>query len=258
MEFPYYFRVGSLNLHPHFVLEALAYAIGFRVYLGLRERWGDPVGSRVRWWVIAATAAGAAVGSKVLFWFEDPGLTLTYWSNPLYLMGGKTIVGGLIGGLMAVEWAKRRLGVTKSTGDLFALPLCMGIAIGRIGCFLTGLADKTYGTTTALPWSVDFGDGVSRHPTQVYEIVFVLLLGIVLWRRSHQPHQNGDLFKFFMVGYMGFRLLVDFLKPGVALMGMTSLQWACLLMLFYYSRDLPRLFPASLGGARGFAGEKGV
>jgi phosphatidylglycerol:prolipoprotein diacylglycerol transferase len=74
-------------------------------------------------------------------------------------MGGKMIVGALMGGLLAVEWAKRRLGVTVRTGDLFALPLCAGIAIGRVGCFLTGLEDHTVGAHTTLPWGVDVGDG---------------------------------------------------------------------------------------------------
>ncbi len=50
-------------------------------------------------------------------------------------------MGGLAGGLIAVELVKKRFGVTAGTGDLFAIPLAVGIAIGRIGCFLTGLPD---------------------------------------------------------------------------------------------------------------------
>ena len=85
-------------------------------------------------------------------------------------MGGKTIVGALIFGLISVELMKRYIGVRQSTGDLYAIPLALGIAIGRIGCFLTGLSDNTYGTPTTLPWAVNFGDGIPRHPTQLYEI----------------------------------------------------------------------------------------
>src|SRR5260221_11390397 len=73
-------------------------------------------------------------------------------------MSGKTIVGALIGGLIAVELAKHILGIKQRTGDLFAVPLCLGIAIGRIGCFLTGLEDHTSGVATSLPWGVNFGD----------------------------------------------------------------------------------------------------
>ena len=66
-------------------------------------------------------------------------------------MGGKTIVGALIFGLISVELIKRYIGLRQSTGDLYAIPLALGIAIGRIGCFLTGLSDNTYGTPTNLP-----------------------------------------------------------------------------------------------------------
>ncbi len=77
-------------------------------------------------------------------------------------MGGKTIVGALIFGLISVELMKRYIGVRQSTGDLYAIPLALGIAIGRIGCFLTGLSDNTYGTPTTLPWAINFGDGIPR------------------------------------------------------------------------------------------------
>ena len=244
MQFPVYLRLGPLSLHPHWVFECLAYAIAFRVYLGLRQRYGDPVSSGDRWWVIAAAAAGAALGSKFWYWLEDPLKTLHNWHNPFYLMAGKTIVGGLIGGLIAVEWTKRRIGVHKSTGDLFAIPLALGISVGRVGCFLSGLADNTYGNPTTLPWGVNFGDGVPRHPTQLYEIVFLLLLSVTLWQLMRSPHGNGNIFKLFVATYAGWRLLIDFVKPRVAVAGLSSLQWSCLLLLLYcaygFSRDYIR------------------
>jgi prolipoprotein diacylglyceryltransferase len=49
------------------------------------------------------------------------------------------------------------------------LPLAIGIAVGRLGCFFAGLDDFTYGTPTTLPWGHDFGDGIARHPVQLYE-----------------------------------------------------------------------------------------
>ena len=71
---------------------------------------------------------------------------------------------------------KRYIGLRTSTGDLYSIPLALGIAIGRIGCFLTGLSDNTYGIPTSLPWAINFGDGIPRHPTQLYEILFLLCL----------------------------------------------------------------------------------
>jgi phosphatidylglycerol---prolipoprotein diacylglyceryl transferase len=239
--FPFYFRLGSLQIHPHWVFESLAYFIGFRCYLRLRKTSGDHLDNSHRLWIVAAAIVGAALGSKLLYWLENPLLTLENWNNPFYLMAGKTIVGGLLGGLLAVEWCKQRLGIVRRTGDLFALPLAVAIAIGRIGCFLSGLADETFGNPTRLPWGIDFGDGLQRHPTQLYEVSFLLLLALWLYRLAGGPHREGDLFKSFMVGYFGFRLLVDFIKPGVPFAGLTTIQWACLATLLYYARDLPFL-----------------
>ncbi len=175
---------------------------------------------------MAAAVAGAAVGSKLLYWLEDPAATLAHWNDPIFLFEGKTIVGALLGGTIAVEWIKRRHGISRRTGDLFAVPLALGIAVGRIGCFLSGLGDQTYGIATALPWGVDFGDGIARHPVQLYESAFALLLagGLVLARRRGLA--EGAEFRLFLIAYLGFRLAVDFLKPGVFLLGLTSIQWS--------------------------------
>jgi phosphatidylglycerol---prolipoprotein diacylglyceryl transferase len=253
MNFPVYIPIGSLKIHPHLAFETAAYVIAFRIYLTLRKRAGDALDDGNRWWIIAAAAMGAMVGSKSLYWFEDPALTLAHWREIAFLMSGKTIVGALIGALVAVELAKQILGITRRTGDLFAVPLCVGIAIGRIGCFLTGLEDHTAGTATSLPWGVNFGDGIHRHPTQLYEVLFALALGGYLWRRMHRPVFPGDIFKMFMVAYFAFRLACDFLKPGVReFLGMSSIQLACVAMLLYYSPDwlrwlnpYPRFMPAA-------------
>jgi phosphatidylglycerol---prolipoprotein diacylglyceryl transferase len=240
MTFPVYIPLGPWQLHPHFVFESLAYFLGFRVYLWQRRRHGDAIDTGTRWSIVAAAIAGAAVGSKLLFWFENPALTWQHATDLVFLMSGKTIVGGLVGGLIGVELTKAALGVRQSTGDLFAVPLAIGAAIGRIGCFLTGLSDQTYGIATTLPWGVDFGDGVRRHPTQLYEAAFLVALAIVLVRASRRPHVNGDLFKGFMAGYLGLRLAVDTLKPEPHYAGLSSIQWVCLAVLLYYARDILR------------------
>lgn len=229
--FPVMIPVGPFALHPHLLFELLAYALGFAAYRRARARQGDVLALHQRWTVIVAAAVGAAVGSKLLGWLNDPVRT---WQmavdHPLTLMGPKTIVGGLLGGWFAVEWIKRRQKITSRTGDLFAIPLCLAIAIGRIGCFLTGLDDHTFGTPTALPWGVDFGDGLARHPTQLYEIVFCLALAAAL-RRVTQP--LGHRFRVFIVAYLTWRLAVDFIKPDQALAGMSGIQWACLATLLW-------------------------
>ncbi len=230
------------------------------MYFALRRRFPDAIATPLRWSVVAAAVAGGAIGSKLLFWLEDPRLTWQNLNHPEYLAGGKTIVGGLVLGMIAVEWMKRYIGLRQSTGDLYAIPLALGIAIGRVGCFLTGLSDNTYGIATNLPWGWSFGDGISRHPTQLYEIGFLLGLTPVLyyvlkhvanWPMTDAGHPTprfipGDAFKVFMVAYLSFRLLCDFIKPYPRIfLGLGGIQWACVLVLLYYSPDVVRWLRSS-------------
>ncbi len=226
-------------MHPLF--EALGYAGGYALYKWQRVRQGDALNDDRRWLVIAAAAIGALVGARFLGLLEQAPKMGLHWAQVLQ-PGGKTIVGGLLGGWLGVEVVKKLAGVRSRTGDLFAVPLCVGIAIGRIGCFFAGLADDTCGKATTLPWGVDFGDGVRRHPTQLYEFVFLSVLAWMLWwweRRkanaegakdaevSSGRFAEGQVFRGFMAAYLGWRLAIDFLKPQPRVDGMNWIQWAC-------------------------------
>jgi phosphatidylglycerol---prolipoprotein diacylglyceryl transferase len=225
------------NPSVHFAFEIAAYVAAAIVYVIVRQRRGDAIPDRARAAVLAGAAAGAALGTRLLVLFE-----------------GKTVVGGLLGGLIGVEIAKRIIGVKRSTGDLFVLPLITAICIGRIGCFLTGPIDHTAGDPTSLPWGIAIADGVRRHPVALYEIAFLLLLlglrGLaVSGSRGGAPRdletsrlrdrriREGDSFRIFMTGYLAFRLAVDFLKPEPPpiLLGMSAIQWACIAGLVYYA-----------------------
>jgi prolipoprotein diacylglyceryltransferase len=213
------------ELHP--VFEALAYAAGYGLYKLLRSRAGDVIEEPQRWSVIAAAMLGALIGSRALGLLEQAPRMHIGLAQAFLPGGGKTIVGGLLGGWIAVEVVKRFQNIQNRTGDLFAIPLCVGIAVGRLGCLLAGLADDTYGKPSRLPWAVDFGDGVLRHPTQAYEIVFLLLLAAAIYLLSRHPHRTGALFQVFMAAYLVWRLVIDFLKPQPVVGGLNIIQWAC-------------------------------
>jgi len=252
LELPLYLRLGPVMVHPHWLFEALAYIVGARLYAVLKRRSGDPLAAEQRWSIVVAAFVGAAVGGKIVYWLSEPALTIEHALDPAYLLGGKSIVGGLVGAIVAVEWTKRRLGIATPTGDVFVVPLAVGIGIGRIGCFLSGLDDHTHGLPANLPWAFDYGDGIPRHPAQIYEILFVWTLAPLLFWISERPHQEGDLFRLFVVAYLGFRLCLEFLKPGVSYGPLNIIQWVSLAGLVYYVRQLVPL-PARLpeGAASG-------
>lgn len=222
----------------HTLFELLGYTAGGLLYSWLRVRRGDPVTDRQRLDVIVGAAIGAAAGSRILFWLCDPAATLAHVADIRYLLGGKTVVGGLLGGLIGVEIAKKRSGVTTRTGDLCVLPLLVAMCIGRIGCFLAGPLDETHGLPTSLPWATTRIDGIARHPVALYEIAFLLLLAPLVTRRR----EEGRNFQIFLSSYLAFRLLVDFLKPmpRPLFADLTAIQLACVAGIVYYTRVFAR------------------
>ena len=266
MTFPVYFYLGPLRLHPHFVLEALAYGVGLYFVLFRRLANSNPssadstrlsgevidsqlaISPSQRSSISVGALVGALLGAKLLVMAQHINLLGEDWRMfALLVLQGKTIVGALLGGLIGVEMTKKMIGVRQSTGDGFVWSVMVGMMIGRVGCFLTGLSDRTYGIASTLPWGVDFGDGITRHPTQLYEVGFLLLLIIFLrWmvsrQLSAQKLREGDLFKLFMIAYLAFRFAVDFIKPEFRpLFGMSAIQCACVGGLAYYCKDIYRL-----------------
>src|SRR5437868_780537 len=117
MTFPVHFDVLGRSIPAHAVFELLAYTGGFQLYLFLRKRQKyEPVPFDQTMWVLVGCVFGALVGSKVLAWAESPMEYLKAAAeNPAAWLGGKTIVGGLLGGWIGVEIAKKSLAVRTST-----------------------------------------------------------------------------------------------------------------------------------------------
>jgi phosphatidylglycerol---prolipoprotein diacylglyceryl transferase len=220
------------------LFQVLAYSAAFGIFYYEARRKGYPLEKLL--YVLLGTLAGALIGSRLgslLFvyrdyFFHNPGIIL----NPV--SGGKTLVGGLIGGYIGAEVTKKALKFSRSTGDLFAPGAALGIAIGRWGCFFNGCC---YGKETALPWAVGF-HGRLRHPTQVYESLFCLGLFILLWRLRTKLNREGDLFKMFLLAYVLWRFAIEFLRadrvPGIWGLSIAQLISAAVFMVLagYFMR----------------------
>lgn len=244
MHFPVNIPLDKSYIPVHFICETLAYFVGYRYYVYLRKNSRDLISAEHRLLIFIGAAVGALVGSHLVGVFENP-LLLSRFSL-IYLLGNKTIVGGMLGGLIGVELTKKQIGVTASSGDLMVYPLILAMIIGRMGCFLAGLEDGTYGIPSSLPWAINFGDGIRRHPTNLYEIVFWIILWTVLQicERKYR-FTDGSKFKIFLASYLIFRFLVEFIKPDYFFgFGLSVIQLVCIAGILYYYKVF--LYPKKL------------
>ncbi len=245
MDIPFEPDIFGSKVNIHLILEYAAFFVGFRYYLYLRKHSTDPISSNNRLSIIIGAVFGAFLGSRIFGFLENP-IFSTGAEYLLSILSAKTIMGGLFGGLLGVEIAKKIIGEKASSGDLFTFPIILGIIMGRIGCFLAGVNEFTYGKETSTILGMDLGDGIMRHPVALYEVFFLVLLWVFL-KRFHKGNQAepGQLFKYFMIAYFLFRFFIEFLKPNIFfIIGLSSIQYLCILCMIYYLKTILKLFHA--------------
>lgn len=234
--------VFGFKINVHLILEYLAFFIAFRYYIFIRKESTDSITTTNRLSIIIGAIFGALFLSRGIAFLENP--FFHYNQGWLALANNKTIMGGLFGGLLGVEFAKKIIGEKQSSGDLFTLPIIIGIIIGRIGCFLIGVNEFTYGIETTAIFGMDLGDGFLRHPIALYEVVFLVLLFFLFIKLQKKSFfsESGDYFKLFMVIYFSFRFGIEFIKPNTFLfLGLSSIQYLCLICLLYYQKFILKL-----------------
>lgn len=169
---------------------------------------------------------GAMIGAKLPFVLAD---WEGFKSGRAWFDGGKTIVLGLVGGYFGVELAKWSLHIRTKTGDSFAVPVPAAVAVGRLGCFVGGCC---FGKPTTLPWGINFGDGLRRHPTQLYEAAFHASMAVVLAWMRHRGMFKGQLIKLYIIVYLIYRFFTEFLRPEPQIFaGLTGYQWAAVALV---------------------------
>lgn len=242
MHFPIDLHIGTFTLSSHFIFNILALAIAIRYYLYLRKK--EKVISELNHLpIILGGLLGGLFGARLIdmAYVAPTSLLERVGLISYFFFGGKTIVGALAGGIVGIElmkWIRKEK--KKTVGDMFTYPIILGIMIGRVGCFLTGVRDDTVGVASSLPWAFDQGDGIPRHPTALYEIVFLGLFWVILRLIDRRFRlAEGVRFRIFIVTYMTFRFLVDFLKPSVPMLfGLTAIQFVCIALALWYSIDI--------------------
>lgn len=240
MHFPAGIQIGGEKMLLHSILESIAYFTGFRYFLYLRKNQGDTITTNKRIWTLIASIFGSVIGSRLLGGLEDIPALQSAFNKPLYFYQNKTVLGGLLGGLVVVELVKKLIKEKHSSGDLITYPFLLALIIGRIGCFSMGVYEETYGLPSSLPWAMNLGDNITRHPVCLYEILYLILTWIGLASiEKRYVLADGARFKIFMISYLFFRFMLDYIKPHYTFsIGLSTIQIAALLGLIYYSDEI--------------------
>lgn len=219
-----------IEAYPFFV--TLAVVLGILIYL-IQLKKDDIKGSNALYIVMFAIVGGA-IGSKlpilIMYWKE------MYQNNISILdaLAGRTIIGGLIGGFVFTFIGKRFFKIKERLGNQIAIPVAVGMAIGRFGCLFRGCC---YGKATYSNWGIDFGDHILRHPTQIYEIIFLIFLIGLLYYRKKKGVLPGQLFRIFLNSYLSFRFMIEFIRiEKVSFWVLTDFQWLCVISIIYMNR----------------------
>jgi len=197
----------------HAAFDILAWLAAAGAAMWVTRRVAFPVPEPLRLTYLGVLLVGAALGAY------------GFGSANLWLSGqpgvARSIEGAVAGAILAIELYKRAAGISGRTGARFALPFAVGVAVGRIGCFLSGLDDFTHGTPTSLPWGHDFGDGVMRHPVQLYESAAMALFAVIYVTRIRKGDRFWIANGFYLAaGFYGAQRFVwEFFKPYGPLVG---------------------------------------
>ncbi len=159
-----------------------------------------------------------------------------YLAHPLEIVmfwkGGLSFHGALLGMIIAgIIWCKKNKFSFFKLADFMVIPVSLAQFFGRIGNFING---ELYGKITSLPWAVKFQGVVGfRHPTQIYEALYNLVIFFVLLFYSKKNPKKGRVFGLFLILYCIFRFSIEFLKDMELFGPLTMGQWLSIPMLFF-------------------------
>ncbi|HAN20974.1 MAG: hypothetical protein A2Y15_03175 [Clostridiales bacterium GWF2_36_10] len=228
-----YINVYDLKIPTYSIFMVLALIAAFICYKLTAEKI-DRGKNSFRSLIIIYALLGGAIGAKLPILIYNYKILFSYPENINLLISGKTIVGGLIGGFLAVFLVKRRFKIELKTGNDIAAPAAFGMAIGRLGCFFGGCC---YGIESPQFLGVDFGDGIYRYPTQIYELIFDLgLFVLFLYLKRTKELRPGVLFKYLLNAYFIFRFLIEFVRDTETILGISYYQILCSLCLIFINR----------------------
>ncbi|MCB9357717.1 MAG: prolipoprotein diacylglyceryl transferase [Calditrichaeota bacterium] len=219
---PELFKIGPFALHSYGLMMALAF--GFGLWIASKRAPGRDVSASAVMDVSVASLLFGLAGGRIAYvfthWHEFEGRYLDIispvQSDGTIGIAGLVLLGGVVAGFGGAYWMARKRDVRFLTlTDIMIPSLALGIAFGRIGCFLNGCC---FGLECTVPWGVVFPESslagsvfphTHVHPTQLYEVLAMVVLFFFLLWRDRKPLGEGVLTGWFLILYGIWRYYVE-------------------------------------------------
>ncbi|MFH1011906.1 MAG: prolipoprotein diacylglyceryl transferase [bacterium] len=222
---PTLFHLGPLTLHSYGLMITLAFIAAIWLTGRRARKTGLPqhFAVDISFVLIIVSLVSARLTYVVGHWSEFRNYPLDIIS-PIQHDGtigiaGLVLLGGVTGGIVAtIIYVRAKKLPLLLVLDVLSPPVVIGIAIGRIGCFLNGCC---FGFPTELPWGCVFPEEslagfiyphTPIHPTQLYDLLLMVILFALLLLLERRPHRQGQTFSFFLMGYAVARFWVEGLR----------------------------------------------
>jgi phosphatidylglycerol:prolipoprotein diacylglycerol transferase len=216
---PVAFTIGSFSLRWYavMVLLAVAFLLGWVSYFGKRAGLTSEFVITAALWAIPL----GFIGAKLVHVVDN----LAYYvTHPGHIASGAglAIFGAILGAMLGlyIHCRLRRIPFAP-IADMAAPGIILAQAIGRVGCTINGCC---YGAPSSLPWATVWTHpntyaplGIAVHPTQVYELLWDLLVfGVLWWLLRGRLRPSGSLFAAYLVLYSLGSFLIRFLRGDVS------------------------------------------
>ena len=215
---PIAFTIGPIQVRWYGLMIALAILVlVLWTFWQFRKKWPEFPPDKILALAIVGIPSGI-IFAKLLHVIDRWDL-YSHNLGKIFSGEGLTIYGAILGAVLGT-WIYSRFRPFNYgfAADLVAPGIILAQAIGRVGCTINGCC---YGTATSLPWAISYTNpnsiafGVNGvHPTQIYEIIFLLLLFMVILPLRGRLKPDGSLFLVYLGSYSLWRLGIDFIRKG--------------------------------------------
>ncbi len=254
---PVAFAIGSFEIRWYGIMVALAVVTGVSVPILLARKEGIGITGNQVLSVAIWAIPGGIIGARLIYVINNWGYFI---ANPASIVGGEGlgIFGAILGGTITGVIYARITGIPVGRlTDACAFGLILAQTVGRIGCTINGCC---HGFQTSLPWGFVYTHlntycafpGQAVHPTQVYELLFDLVVFALIWGLRNRLRVPGTIYLTYISVYSFGRFFISFLRLNEpVLLGLQQAQIVSLLvivvavplMIYLYKKSSPE--PAS-------------